>query len=135
MSGYLNRLASELSEQFAGSFGQETVERYVLESYAALLRTATVKAHLANRVTRFATDRLTALAQAIAAEVLAAGVRVNVVLPSTIDTEANRRAMPDADTSRWVTTDSLGDVISFLLSARARDVSGAALPVYGRVNV
>jgi protein-tyrosine-phosphatase len=61
---YLKRLASELSEQFAGSFGQETVERYVLESYAALLRTATVKAHLANRVTRFATDRLTALAQA-----------------------------------------------------------------------
>lgn len=61
---YLKRLAGELSEQFAGTFGQETVERYVLESYASLLRTATVKAHLANRVTRFASDRLTALAQA-----------------------------------------------------------------------
>jgi protein-tyrosine-phosphatase len=61
---YLKRLATELSEQFAGTFGQETVERYVLESYTALLRTATVKAHLANRVSRFATDRLTALAQA-----------------------------------------------------------------------
>lgn len=61
---YLKRLAAELSEQFAGTFGQETVERYVLESYASLLRTATVKAHLANRVTRFASDRLTALAQA-----------------------------------------------------------------------
>jgi protein-tyrosine-phosphatase len=61
---YLKRLAAELSDQFAGTFGQETVERYVLESYAALLRTATVKAHLANRVTRFASDRLTALAQA-----------------------------------------------------------------------
>jgi NAD(P)-dependent dehydrogenase (short-subunit alcohol dehydrogenase family) len=78
---------------------------------------------------------LTALAQAIAAEVLAAGVRVNVVLPSTIDTEANRKAMPQADSTRWVTTDSLGDVISFLLSRRSRDVSGAALPVYGRVYV
>jgi len=78
---------------------------------------------------------LVALAQAIAAEVLADGVRVNVVLPSTIDTEANRQAMPDADYSRWVTTDSLGEVIAFLLSPRARDVSGAALPVYGRVNV
>jgi protein-tyrosine-phosphatase len=61
---YLKRLATELSEQFAGTFGQETVERYVLESYTALLRTATVKAHLANRVSRFATDRLTALAKA-----------------------------------------------------------------------
>jgi len=78
---------------------------------------------------------LTALAQAIAAEVLADGVRVNLVLPSTIDTEANRKAMPDADHSRWVTTDSLGDVIGFLLSERARDVSGAAIPVYGRLGV
>lgn len=78
---------------------------------------------------------LTALAQAIAAEVLADGVRVNLVLPSTIDTEANRQAMPDADRSRWVTTDSLGDVIQFLLSEAARDISGAAIPVYGRANV
>ncbi len=78
---------------------------------------------------------LTALAQAIAAEVLAHGVRVNLVLPSTIDTEANRQAMPDADHSRWVTTDSLGDVLGFLLSDGARDISGAAIPVYGRVGV
>ena len=78
---------------------------------------------------------LTALAQAIAAEVLADGVRVNLVLPSTIDTAANRQAMPDADHARWVTTDSLVDVIQFLLSERARDISGAAVPVYGRVNV
>jgi len=78
---------------------------------------------------------LTALGQAMAAEVLADGVRINLVLPSTIDTEANRKAMPSADHSRWVTTDSLCDVIQFLLSDAARDVSGAALPVYGRVNV
>jgi NAD(P)-dependent dehydrogenase (short-subunit alcohol dehydrogenase family) len=78
---------------------------------------------------------LMALAQAIAAEVLAEGVRVNLVLPGTIDTEANRRAMPDADRAGWVTTDSLADVIQFLLSERARDISGAAIPVYGRANV
>jgi NAD(P)-dependent dehydrogenase (short-subunit alcohol dehydrogenase family) len=78
---------------------------------------------------------LGALAQAVAAEVLAAGVRVNLVLPSTIDTAANRQAMPDADRSRWVTTDSLAGVIGFLLSEQARDISGAAIPVYGRVNV
>jgi NAD(P)-dependent dehydrogenase (short-subunit alcohol dehydrogenase family) len=78
---------------------------------------------------------LIALGQAIAAEVLQAGVRVNVLLPSTIDTDANRRAMPQADYARWVTTDSLGDVIAFLLSDQSRDVSGAAIPIYGRAGV
>lgn len=75
-----------------------------------------------------------ALAQVAAEEVLRHGVRVNVVLPSTLDTAANRAAMPDADRSRWVTPESLCDVISFLLSDASRDVSGAALPVYGRVG-
>ena len=73
-----------------------------------------------------------ALAQTVAAEVLEKGVRVNAVLPSTLDTPANRRAMPDVDPSRWVTTDSAAGVIAFLLSDDARDVSGAAIPVYGR---
>lgn len=61
---YLKRLASELTDKFAGIFGAETVERYVLESYTGLLRTSKVKAHLASQTRRFATDRLTALAQA-----------------------------------------------------------------------
>ena len=61
---YLKRLADDLSEKFAGIFGGETVERYVLESYTGLLRTSKVKAHLASQTIRFATDRLTALAQA-----------------------------------------------------------------------
>ncbi|TFB97850.1 arsenate reductase ArsC [Cryobacterium sp. HLT2-28] len=61
---YLKRLARDLTVKFAGVFGAETVERYVLESYTALLRTSTVKAHLATNTIRFATDRLTALAQA-----------------------------------------------------------------------
>ena len=61
---YLRRLAEKLTEKFTGVFGQETVERYVLESYTALLRTSTVKAHLAGNTARFATDRVTALAQA-----------------------------------------------------------------------
>ncbi len=73
-----------------------------------------------------------ALAQAAAAEVLERGVRVNAVLPSTIDTAANRAAMPKADPARWVSTGSIAEVIAFLLSDAARDVSGAALPIYGR---
>ena len=72
------------------------------------------------------------LARVVAAEVLEHGVRVNAVLPSVIDTEANRRAMPKADPSRWVAPRSLAQVIAFLLSDAARDISGAVLPVYGR---
>jgi NAD(P)-dependent dehydrogenase (short-subunit alcohol dehydrogenase family) len=73
-----------------------------------------------------------ALAQATAAEVLDQGVRVNAVLPSTLDTAANRKAMPGADPSRWVAPASLAGVVDFLLSDLARDISGAAIPVYGK---
>lgn len=75
---------------------------------------------------------LVALAEVVAAEVLEHGVRVNAVLPSTLDTPANRAAMPAADPSRWVAPASLAAVVGFLLSDDARDVSGAAIPVYGR---
>lgn len=73
-----------------------------------------------------------ALAQAVAAEVLNTGVRVNAVLPSTIDTPANREGMPQADFSKWVSPEAVSRVIAFLLSDDAAGVSGAALPVYGR---
>ncbi len=73
-----------------------------------------------------------ALARAVAAEVLESGVRVNAILPSTMDTPANRAAMPKADPARWVSLESAAGVVAFLLSDAARDISGAALPVYGR---
>jgi NAD(P)-dependent dehydrogenase (short-subunit alcohol dehydrogenase family) len=73
-----------------------------------------------------------ALMQAVASEVLESNVRVNAVLPSAMDTAANRASMPKADFTRWVSVDSMAQVIAFLLSDAARDISGAALPVYGR---
>jgi NAD(P)-dependent dehydrogenase (short-subunit alcohol dehydrogenase family) len=73
-----------------------------------------------------------ALAQSVAAEVHEHGVRINVVMPSTLDTPANRAAMPDADPTRWVSLASAASVIAFLLGDEARDISGAAIPVYGR---
>jgi NAD(P)-dependent dehydrogenase (short-subunit alcohol dehydrogenase family) len=75
---------------------------------------------------------LVALAEAVAAEVLDSGVRLNAILPSTMDTPANRAGMPKADFGKWVATGSVANVIAFLLSDGARDVSGAAIPVYGR---
>ena len=73
-----------------------------------------------------------AMAEAVAQEVLLDNVRINAILPSTMDTTANRKSMPDADPSRWVTLESAAGVIAFLFSEEARDITGAALPVYGR---
>lgn len=73
-----------------------------------------------------------ALVQAASEEVKHDGVTVNCVLPSVIDTPANRRAMPDADPRRWVTPEQIGHVMAFLLSDGASAVTGAAIPVFGR---
>lgn len=73
------------------------------------------------------------LTEALAEELKERGITVNAVLPSTIDTPANRADMPKADFSKWVTAEQLGDVIAFLLSAKAQAVTGALLPVTGRV--
>lgn len=74
-----------------------------------------------------------ALAEATAQEVLHKGVRVNAILPSTMDTRANRAAMPKADPSEWVSLDSAAKLVAFLFHEDARDITGAAIPIYGRV--
>ena len=73
------------------------------------------------------------LTEALAEELKDRGITVNAVLPSTIDTAANRADMPKADFSRWVAPAQLAGVIVFLLSDRASAVTGALLPVMGRV--
>ncbi|MGB8398624.1 3-oxoacyl-ACP reductase FabG [Bradyrhizobium sp.] len=72
------------------------------------------------------------LTEALAAE-LKGRITVNAVLPSIIDTTANRASMPNADFAKWVTPKELADVILFLASDAASAVTGALLPVSGRV--
>ncbi len=69
--------------------------------------------------------------QSLAAEVKRYHINVNAVVPSTIDTPANRAAMPEADHSQWVSGQSLAQVILFLASEAARDLHGALVPVFG----
>lgn len=72
------------------------------------------------------------LTEALAAEVMDSGINVNCIMPSIMDTPMNREAMPDEDHSRWVKTEDVAKVISFLTSDDASIINGAAIPVYGR---
>jgi NAD(P)-dependent dehydrogenase (short-subunit alcohol dehydrogenase family) len=71
------------------------------------------------------------LTKSMAAGLKFNGIRVNCILPGTIDTPQNRQAMPKADFTRWVPPAALADVIIFLASNQARAITGAAIPVYG----
>src|SRR6185503_6279019 len=73
-----------------------------------------------------------AFVQALDADYRKDGVRANAVLPSVIDTPANRAAEPDADHSRWVQPAEIGKVIRFLVSDDSAVTSGGAIPVYGK---
>jgi NAD(P)-dependent dehydrogenase (short-subunit alcohol dehydrogenase family) len=73
-----------------------------------------------------------AFVDALAVEYTKDGVRTNAILPSVIDTPANRAGQPDADHSRWVKPDEIAAVIGFLCSDDSAPTSGAHIPVYGR---
>jgi NAD(P)-dependent dehydrogenase (short-subunit alcohol dehydrogenase family) len=73
-----------------------------------------------------------AFVRALDADYAKEGIRSNAILPSVIDTPANRAATPDADFSKWVQPDEIGRVVRFLVSDDSSPTSGAAVPVYGR---
>jgi NAD(P)-dependent dehydrogenase (short-subunit alcohol dehydrogenase family) len=73
------------------------------------------------------------LTEALAEEMKASDITVNAVLPSIIDTPANRADMPKADFSKWVKPDAIAELIAFLLSKEAADITGALIPISGRV--
>ena len=71
------------------------------------------------------------LVESISEEVKEDGINANCILPSTIDTEANRKTMPDSDFSKWVKTEDLANLVLFLCSDEAKLINGAAIPAYG----
>jgi NAD(P)-dependent dehydrogenase (short-subunit alcohol dehydrogenase family) len=73
-----------------------------------------------------------ALVKALDVEYRREGIRCNAILPSVIDTPANREAQPDADHSKWVKPEDIANVVCFLVSGKSVVTSGAAVPVYGR---
>ncbi len=75
---------------------------------------------------------LLAFTEVLANEVLRHNITVNAILPSVIDTPANRKAMAKADPSAWVTPEEMARLLLFLCSDAAKEISGAAIPIYGR---
>ena len=72
------------------------------------------------------------LTESMAAELKASNVNVNCIMPGTIDTPQNRKAIPNGDFSKWVEPEAIADVVLFLISDAARGINGAAVPVCGR---
>jgi NAD(P)-dependent dehydrogenase (short-subunit alcohol dehydrogenase family) len=72
-----------------------------------------------------------ALMDSLAADLKGTGVRVNSILPSIIDTEANRKAIPNADFSQWPKPEDIARVVLFLCTDDAKLIHGASVPVYG----
>jgi NAD(P)-dependent dehydrogenase (short-subunit alcohol dehydrogenase family) len=93
---------------------------------AALKAPAQLAAYAASK------SALLKLVESTADELKGDGIRVNAVLPGTIDTPVNRKAMPDADHARWVTPTEVATLIAFLLSDLASGVTGAFVPAPGR---
>jgi len=75
---------------------------------------------------------LISLVRTVAAENKDVGITANVVVPSTIDTPANRASMPDADPNRWIKPQIIADLIFYLAGDSAAQLTGAVIPLYGR---
>ena len=94
-------------------------------SRAALEPAAEIGAYSASKAA------MVSLIRTVALENGDAGLRANVILPGTIDTPANRKAMPNADVSKWVRPAAIASLIVWLASEAGKDVNGAVIPVYG----
>lgn len=122
VSTLLNTVAAVVPRMLAAGRGGKIVN-------VGAMSAASGKAQMAAYVSaKSAVSRLT---ESMAAELREAGINVNCVLPSIIDTPANRASMPKADFRTWVAPAAIADVIAFLASDSARAIQGASIPVTG----
>jgi NAD(P)-dependent dehydrogenase (short-subunit alcohol dehydrogenase family) len=105
---------------------QQSGHVLMVGSRAAVEQNANIGAYSASKAA------LVALTRAIAAENVAFGISANIVMPGTMDTPMNRKAMPGADVTRWVQTEQVAHLLVSLASDGLSQVTGAAIPVYGR---
>jgi len=75
---------------------------------------------------------MVSLIRTVALENKDAGLTANVILPGTMDTPANRKAIPNADVSKWVQPHSVADLVVWLAGETGKDVNGSVIPVYGK---
>lgn len=114
----------------------KTALPWLLKSKGAIVNVsaaATAKAAAGMGAYTASKSGVSRLTESLADETKAKSVRVNAVLPTIIDTPQNRKDMPDADFTKWVTPDELANVIVFLLSEKSSAITGALIPVSGRV--
>jgi NAD(P)-dependent dehydrogenase (short-subunit alcohol dehydrogenase family) len=116
---FLNVVASTIPPMVAAGEGKVLA----VGSYGAQREAAGAGAYAASK------RALQALVEALSEEQKENGINVNLVLPSIIDTPANRVAMPEASFEKWVKTSDLADVLFYLASNEAKSIHGAAIPV------
>src|SRR6516162_7669014 len=113
---------------------RSVVPQMLKQGHGAIVNVASTAAidHAASAAA-YAASKAAAVAMidSLAADLKGSGVRANSILPSIIDTEANRKAMPGADFGKWPKSEEIAKVILFLCSEDARLIHGAAIPVYG----
>lgn len=115
-----------------GSVARHMVEAGIKGRLVVVLARVALKGsknHAAYAASKAAAQRIV---ESMAAELLDHGIRINGVMPSTIDTPANREAMPNADYDKWVKPAEIASAIAFLASDASSAVSGDSLAVYGR---
>lgn len=105
---------------------RETGRIVAIGSRAAIEPGANAAAYSASKAA------LVALVKAVAAENASYGITANILLPGTMDTPANRKAMPDADFTKWVAPEQVATLIVALASDDLSHVNGVAIPIYGR---
>lgn len=126
---YLN---AHLTYVACGRIAKHMVEKGVQGAITVVLARAALSG--AKNMAAYAASKAAAerIMQSMAQDLKEHNIRVNGVLPSTVDTAANRKDMPKADFSKWVTPEQIADVIAFLSSDAASAISGASVPVYNK---